>query len=164
MMMVQSAEHVGQQAERRSPAQLGRAARRSLVATFVSIAALGLPLHAEEPGAVVTSQSASSAWTLSSSDRIFLISAQADTMAPMSFRVGTVDQLQTVQAGANNGWGSGQGFSGYYADFFADFAPLSWLQLGLTMNYGTVGDPATLNIAAQPHMQKPSSCARTAPA
>jgi len=53
-----------------------------------------------------------------------------------------------VQAGAGNGWGSGQGFSGYYVDVFADFALTSWLQAGATMNYGTVGDPAVVSIAA----------------
>ncbi len=116
----------------------------------IVIAALALsarPVFADEPGSVISARAASE-WTLSNSDRVFLISSLADTMPAMSFRVGTVDQLQTVQAGAGNGWGSGQGFSGYYADVFADFAPLSWLQLGITMNYATVGDPATVNIAA----------------
>ena len=113
---------------------------------ILSLAAGGVA--AQEPGDEVITHQFSSAWNLSQSDRVFLISSQADTMAPMTFRVGTVDQLQTVQAGAGNGWGSGQGFSGYFTDVFVDFAPLSWLQLGATMNYGTVGDPATLNIAA----------------
>jgi hypothetical protein len=92
--------------------------------------------------------SVSGEWTLRGSDKIFLISSQAETMAPMTFRVGTVDQLQTVQAGGGKGWGAGTGWSGYYADVFADFAPLSWLQVGLTMNYGTIGDPATINLPA----------------
>jgi hypothetical protein len=76
--------------------------------------------------------------TLLSSDRIFAISTQADTMAPMSFRVGTVDQLETIQAMG----------TGYYADVFADFALTSWLQVGATMNYGTIGDPAVQNVMA----------------
>jgi len=118
---------------------------RSLV--FTLALTLALPALAQEQDPVVTGH-ISTTWTLSNSDRIFLISTIADTMQPMTFRIGTVDQLQTVQAGAGNGWGSGQGFSGYYADVFADFAPLSWLQVGLTMNYATVGDPATLNIPA----------------
>jgi hypothetical protein len=110
--------------------------------------AVSLPAFAQEPGDDLVAHRVSNDWTLSKSDRIFLISTQADTIEPMTFRIGTVDQLQTVQAGAGNGWGSGQGFSGYYSDVFADFAPLPWLQLGLTMNYATVGDPATLNIPA----------------
>ncbi len=81
---------------------------------------------------------ASGAWVLGDDDRLFLITSQASNMAPMSFRVGTVDQLQTVQ---------GVG-SGYYADVFADFAPTRWLQVGLTMNYGNIGDPATQNLPA----------------
>lgn len=77
-------------------------------------------------------------WRLEESDRIFLIAQQADTLAPMTYRVGTLDQLQTVQ-------GLGTGF---YADAYADFAPVSWLQLGATLNYGTLGDPAVQNILA----------------
>ena len=81
-------------------------------------------------------------------DRIFLISQQADTMEPMTFRVGTVDQLQTVQTGAGTSFNDGNGWSGYYTDFFVDFAPTKWLQVGLTMNYGSLGDPAVVNIPA----------------
>jgi len=104
---------------------------------------------AQEIGAQdITKRESTGAWTLQSSDRLFLISQQAATMAPMSFRVGTVDQLQTVQAGAGNGWGTGQGFTGYYTDVFAEFAPTNWLQVGATMNYGTLGDPATVNLPA----------------
>ena len=96
----------------------------------------------------LTAQGSTGAWTLKSSDRIFLITQQADTMEAGTFRVGTVDQLQTIQAGAGNGWGSGAGFSGYYTDFFAEFAPTRWLQVGLTMNYGSIGDPAVINLPA----------------
>jgi len=96
----------------------------------------------------LSAQGPSGSWTLKNNDRIFLISQQADTMEPMSFRVGTMDQLQTVQAGAGNGFGSGAGYSGYYTDFFAEFAPTRWLQFGLTMNYGSLGDPATINLPA----------------
>jgi hypothetical protein len=77
-------------------------------------------------------------WKITDADRMFAISTQAATMDPMTFRVGTVDQLQTVQA-------VGQG---YYADVYADFAPTRWLQVGATMNYGNIGDPAVQNIAA----------------
>jgi hypothetical protein len=116
----------------------------------VLLAALSVtvPAFAQVQSVSTSEPSPSGAWNLRSSDKIFLITSQADTMAPMTFRVGTVDQLQTVQAGAGNGWGSGTGWSGYYADVFADFAPLSWLQVGLTMKYGTIGDPATLNLPA----------------
>jgi hypothetical protein len=110
---------------------------------FASVPALGQvqSISQSEP-------TPSGEWNLRSSDKIFLMTSEADTMTPMTFRVGTVDQLQTVQAGAGKGWGSGSGWSGYYTDVFADFAPLSWLQMGLTMNYGTIGDPATINLPA----------------
>ncbi len=77
-------------------------------------------------------------WTLQESDRIFLLADQADTMAPMSFRVGTLDQFQTVQSAG----------SGFLTDVYADFAPLSWLQVGLTINYGNIGDPALQDVLA----------------
>ena len=96
----------------------------------------------------ITQVGPSGAWNLRSSDKIFLITSQADTLAPMTFRAGTVDQLQAVQAGSGSGWGSNTGFTGYYTDVFADFAPTSWLQVGLTMNYGNLGDPATVNLPA----------------
>ena len=69
---------------------------------------------------------------LRQSDRIFPITQTADTMPTMSGRVGTVDQLETLQ-------GSGGGFA---ADVFGELAPLSWLTLGATANYGTFGDVA----------------------
>ncbi|MHB8421122.1 MAG: hypothetical protein ACYDCL_23890 [Myxococcales bacterium] len=79
-----------------------------------------------------------SAWTLRDSDRVFIIASQAQTMAPLSFRAGTLDQMQAVR---------GVG-TGYQTEVFADFSPLSWLQLGVTMDYSTLGDPATQNLLA----------------
>jgi hypothetical protein len=100
--------------------------------------ALASPALAQVQANVDQQSPGSSRWSLQDSDKVFLISQQAQTMAPMTFRVGTVDQLQTVQSLG----------TGYVADVFADFAPLSWLQLGVTVNYGTVGDPALQNILA----------------
>jgi hypothetical protein len=79
-----------------------------------------------------------SGWRLENTDRVYMISMQADTMALMTFRIGTIDQLQTVQSLGG----------GYSADAYADFAPTRWLQLGATINYGTIGDPALQNIIA----------------
>src|SRR5262249_26129797 len=72
------------------------------------------------------------------SDRVFTLGVQATTIAPMAFRVGTDDQLQTVQ-------GLGQGF---YAALFADFAPVSRRQIGVTLNYGNSGDEAVQYLVA----------------
>jgi hypothetical protein len=121
---------------------------RSILA--VAITALAAPALAQEATADinVSKMDPSPSWNLSESDKIFLITSQADTMKPMTFRVGTIDQLQTVQAGAGSGRGSGTGFTGYDTDVFADFALTSWLQVGLTMNYGSLGDPATVNLPA----------------
>ncbi len=77
-------------------------------------------------------------WTLQESDRLFLISRQAATMAPMTFRVGTVDSLQAVQALG----------SGFDAEVFGDLALLSWLQLGVSVDYGDVGDPSVQGLVA----------------
>jgi hypothetical protein len=86
----------------------------------------------------------SGAWHLANSDRIFLISSQAEVMPRLAFRFGTLDQLQSIQAGAGNGWGSSAGFSGYTTGYFAELAATTWLQLGASIAYGTVGDPATV--------------------
>jgi hypothetical protein len=119
--------------------------------TAVLAACVAAPALAQDPiigGDTITQRGPGGAWNLKQNDKVFLITSQADTMEPMSFRVGTVDQLQTVQAGAGNGFGSNSGYSGYYTDVFADFAPTRWLQVGLSMNYGSLGDPATVNLPA----------------
>jgi hypothetical protein len=75
---------------------------------------------------------------LEDSDRMYMISMQAATMAPMSFRLGTINQLQTVDALG----------SGYFSQVYADFALTSWFQVGMTVGYGTIGDPATQNVVS----------------
>jgi hypothetical protein len=103
------------------------------------VLALGAqPAFAEALNDKIVKEAPEGSWRLENSDRLYLISTQADTMAPMSFRVGTVNQLQTVQ---------GQG-GGYALNAYADFAPTSWLQLGATINYGTIGDPAIQNVVS----------------
>ncbi|MHB1846704.1 MAG: hypothetical protein ACYCWW_17935, partial [Deltaproteobacteria bacterium] len=64
------------------------------------------------------------------SDRFFPITQTAATMPTMGARVGTVDQLETLQ-------GRGNGFA---ADVFGELAPLSWLTVGATANYSNFGD------------------------
>lgn len=108
---------------------------RTIVA--VALVAVASPAWAQVEADVGT-QVDSGAWRLDESDRVFLISRQAATMAPMSFRVGTLDQLQAVQSLG----------TGYDAEIFGDFAPTSWLQLGLTVDYGTLGDLATQGLVA----------------
>jgi hypothetical protein len=90
----------------------------------------------------------SGAWNLRNSDRVFLISSQAEVMPRLSLRFGTVDGVQSVSAGPGNGWGTASGFSGYATDYFAEFSATSWLQLGAEINYGTLGDPATVKLFA----------------
>jgi hypothetical protein len=107
------------------------------VAVAVAVLSVAVPALAQVE-ADVSAQSAPAAWKLEESDKIFLISRQAATMAPLTFRVGTLDQLQTVQAIG----------TGYDAEVFGDFAPLSWLQLGVTVDYGTLGDPAIQGLVA----------------
>jgi hypothetical protein len=84
------------------------------------------------------------AWNLRNSDRVFLIGSEAEVMPRLTLRFGTVALLQSINAGPGNGWGSRAGFSGYATDYFAEFSATSWLQLGASINYGTVGDPATI--------------------
>lgn len=110
----------------------------ALCLPLISLPALAQAL--EQAGESLSATADRSPWSLRDSDRVFLIATQADTLPAMSFRVGTVDQLQAVQ-----GLGLGDGFD---ADVFADFAPLSWLQVGLTINYGTLGDPSTQDVVA----------------
>ena len=108
--------------------------------------ALGVPTaaYAQSADAPEPIRTESGAWNLRNSDRIFLLASQAEVMPRLTFRFGTVDQLQSVQAGPGNGWGSGSGFSGYTTNYFAELSATSWLQLGASINYGTLGDPATI--------------------
>ncbi len=95
----------------------------SLVCSLPCLPALG----GEDVGVRVREEAPGGEWALEQSDRVFLVTWQAATQAPMSFRVGTQDQLQTVQ---------GHG-SGFLADVYADFAPLSWVTVGATASYGS---------------------------
>jgi hypothetical protein len=99
--------------------------------TVLALALCSATALAEE-GAVIRArgEGPTGEWTLGASDRVFLLTEPAATQAPMSFRVGTLDQLATVQGGG----------SGFYADVFADFAPLTWLTVGGAFAYGNVGE------------------------
>jgi hypothetical protein len=112
--------------------------RSTLWTTLSALLFMAPPAMAEVLTDSIQKDVDASAWQLEQSDRIYMISSQADTMAPMSFRVGTVNQLQTVQ-----GFGGG-----FQSDVYADFAPTSWFQIGMSINYGTIGDPALQNVVA----------------
>jgi hypothetical protein len=112
--------------------------RATLVWTSLTLVLAAAPAHAEVLSDSIQKDVDADAWQLEQSDRIYMISSQADTMAPMSFRVGTINQLQTVQ-----GFGGG-----FFSDVYADFAPTSWFQIGMSVNYGTIGDPALQNVIA----------------
>jgi hypothetical protein len=120
---------------------------RSLVSSFF-VAALAVtsvrPAKAQSPDRAEEAPSRSEGWHLAGSDRIFLIASLAEVMPRLHLRFGTVDQLQGVDAGSGHGWSSNAGFSGYNTSYFADFSATSWLQIGASINYGTIGDPATV--------------------
>jgi hypothetical protein len=111
------------------------------LATSLLVTRLAFAQTADAPE---TAPVPSGAWNLRNSDRVFLIGSQAEVMPRLTLRFGTVALLQSVAAGTGNGWGSAAGFSGYTTDYFAEFSATSWLQLGASINYGTVGDPATI--------------------
>jgi hypothetical protein len=114
------------------------------VALAAGLLLAAAPASAQTADTNETEARPSGAWNLRNSDRVFVIGSQAEVMPRLSLRFGTVALLQSVQAGPGNGWGSAAGFSGYTTDYFAEFSATRWFQLGASINYGTVGDPATI--------------------
>jgi hypothetical protein len=111
---------------------------------FVAAGSLAVPSRAQDRDSVEAPPPPSDAWILRNSDRLFAITSQAEVMPRLHFRFGTVDQFQSVDAGPKSGWGTAAGFSGYATNYFAEFSPTNWLQLGASIYYGTLGDPATV--------------------
>ena len=108
-------------------------------AMIAGLTAAATPVWAAEtttPAVTALDTRGDGAGTMQQSDREYLIANQASTMAPMSIRVGTYDQYQNVQIGG------GGNPNDFLADVYIDVAPLSWLTLGVTGNYGTIGDSA----------------------
>ncbi len=108
----------------------------ALGAVFLGASASAYADETATPVLVTPDARGSGAGVIQQSDREYLIANQATNMAPMSIRVGTYDQYQSVQIGG------GGNANGFLADLFIDFAPTSWLTVGVTGNYGTFGDSA----------------------